>query len=157
MVRFAIDLLGLDSDDVVLDGFCGIGNFSLAMARSAGSVIGLEGSTSSVRRARENAAKNGIDNCEFEVADLFDKSLELPGLQRVSKVLLDPPRSGAEEVCKRLATHKVERLVYVSCNPQTLARDVDILVKNGFQFDGAGVIDMFPHTTHVESIACFSQ
>jgi 23S rRNA (uracil1939-C5)-methyltransferase len=72
-------------------------------------------------------------------------------------VLLDPPRSGAFEVCKKLASSKVERVVYVSCNPETLARDAEILVAGGYQFDGAGVIDMFPHTTHVESIACFSK
>jgi len=156
MVAKAIELLDLQSSDIVFDGFCGIGNFSLAMARQVEQVIGVESSEPSVERARFNADLNGITNCIFIVQDLFSESLDISGFQDVNKVLIDPPRSGAEALCKRLARLKVERVVYVSCNPVTLARDAKILVSNGYRFDGAGVIDMFPHTTHVESIASFS-
>lgn len=156
MVSRAIELLALKSTDILFDGFCGIGNFSLAAARQAKRVIGVEGSESSVLRARQNADRNGINNCVFIAQDLFAESLDISGFQDVNKVLIDPPRSGAEALCKRLASHKVEKVVYVSCNPVTLARDAKILSTNGYQFDAAGVIDMFPHTTHVESIACFS-
>ena len=156
MVAKAIELLDLKSTDIVFDGFCGIGNFSLALARQVQRVIGVESSEPSVERARFNADLNGITNCIFIAEDLFSESLDISGFQEVNKVLIDPPRSGAEALCKRLASRKVERVVYVSCNPVTLARDAKILVSNGYCFDGAGVIDMFPHTTHIESIASFS-
>ena len=155
MVRRAVELLKLNEGDQVLDAFCGIGNFSLALAKSAESVIGIESSEQSVVRARHNADLNGINNCVFIAQDLFAESFDIQGFQSINKVLLDPPRSGAESLCKMLASHKVERVVYVSCNPVSLARDTKILVENGYKFEGAGVIDMFPHTTHVESIACF--
>ena len=155
MVRRADELLQLSQTDEVLDAFCGIGNFSLALARSAGFVIGIESSEQSVIRARHNADLNGINNCVFIAQDLFAESIEIQGFQSINKVLLDPPRTGAESLCKKLASHKVERVVYVSCNPASLARDAKILVESGYKFEGAGVIDMFPHTTHVESIACF--
>ncbi|HIG41647.1 MAG: 23S rRNA (uracil(1939)-C(5))-methyltransferase RlmD [bacterium] len=157
MVLFAIDLLALNLSDRVFDGFCGIGNFSLALARKAAFVTGVESSPASIDRAQENAYQNGIFNCQFKVQDLFAAGLEIPGLQEANKVLLDPPRSGALQVCKKLATHPVERVVYVSCNPVTFASDAAFLVANGYRFEGVGVIDMFPHTTHVESIGCFSQ
>ena len=156
MVSRAVELLAPTKDDKILDGFCGIGNFSLPIARFAGEVLGVEGSVQSIQRAIENAELNGINNGVFIAQDLFAESLDIAGLQDVNKVLLDPPRSGAEALCKKLASDQVERLVYVSCNPVTLARDAKLLVANGFQFKGAGVIDMFPHTTHVESIAYFS-
>ncbi|MFT7687919.1 MAG: 23S rRNA (uracil1939-C5)-methyltransferase [Candidatus Azotimanducaceae bacterium] len=155
MVSRAIELLALEKSDIVFDGFCGIGNFSLALARICDKVIGVEGSENCVNRAQHNADKNGIKNCQFLMQDLFAESLVIPGLEEANKVLLDPPRSGAFEVCKKLASTKVERVVYVSCNPVTLARDAVLLTEAGFTLDGAGVIDMFPHTTHVESIACF--
>jgi len=156
MIPLAIELLQLNGEDNVFDAFCGIGNFSLPLATVARSVLAIESSESSVIRARENADQNGIKNAHFIASDLFATGLDIHGLQDVNKVLLDPPRSGAEEVCKKLATHKVERLVYVSCNPATLARDAKLLVESGYKFESAGVIDMFPHTNHVESIACFS-
>ena len=156
MIPLAMELLSLSAEDNVFDAFCGIGNFSLPLATVARSVLGIEGSETSVIRARENADRNGIKNVSFIAADLFAESVDIPGLQGINKVLLDPPRSGAEAVCKKLASHKVERLVYVSCNPVTLARDAKLLVESGYQFENAGVIDMFPHTNHVESIACFS-
>ncbi len=147
--------LSPQAGDRVLDLFCGIGNFSLPLARKVDWVVGIELAESSVSRARENASANRIDNCTFVVADLTRDDVMLP-LQGVNKVVLDPPRSGALSVCKALASHKVDRVVYVSCNPLTLARDAGILLESGYRMNKAGVIDMFPHTTHVESIAVFS-
>ncbi len=155
MVDQALSLLALSPDDHVLDAFCGIGNFSLAIARDAGQVLGLESSAPSVARAAQNARNNQIKNVSFEVADLHAESHEIKGLQGINKVLLDPPRSGAESLVKTLARSNIERVVYVSCNPETLARDAKILVEQGFRLGCAGIIDMFPHTTHVESIALF--
>ncbi len=155
MVNRAIELLALDASDQVLDAFCGIGNFSLAVARSGAQVFGAEFSAASIDRARHNAAHNGITNADFGVFDLHDESVEIPGFTGFNKVLLDPPRSGAMSLVKKLETRNVERVVYVSCNPETLARDADILVEQGFTLRSAGIIDMFPHTTHVESIALF--
>ncbi|MCB1692548.1 MAG: 23S rRNA (uracil(1939)-C(5))-methyltransferase RlmD [Pseudomonadales bacterium] len=156
LVARAIELLELSPADRVMDLFCGIGNFSLPIARYVGEVMGLEGVGGAVARANENAVQNALSNVSFGVADLFLG--ETPEIKAFgpNKVLLDPPRAGAEAVCKILASHKVERVVYVSCNPDTLARDARILVKSGYRMDKAGVVDMFPHTTHVESIACFS-
>ncbi|MBO6702907.1 MAG: 23S rRNA (uracil(1939)-C(5))-methyltransferase RlmD [Pseudomonadales bacterium] len=153
MVNRALELLALDSADCVFDAFCGIGNFSLAVARYAGRVIGAEQSESSITRARQNGLDNHISNVDFQVLDLHAESLEIKGLEGVNKVLLDPPRSGAERLVKKLASSDIERVVYVSCNPETLARDAKLLVENGFSLRSAGVINMFPHTTHVESVA----
>jgi len=156
LVDLAIELLDPKDGDRVLDLFCGIGNFSLAIAGRAARVTGVEASAGSVERARHNARLNDVDNVTFVTDDLFRENVEFPPVG-AGKVLLDPPRSGAWEVCKRLASSDVERVVYVSCNPVTLARDAQVLLENGYRFDKAGVIDMFPHTTHVESIACFSR
>ncbi len=155
MVDRALELLDLSDDDSVFDAFCGIGNFSLAIARYAEHVIGAEQSESSIARARQNADENGIGNAHFQVLDLHAESPEINGLEKVSKALLDPPRSGAESLVKKLASSDIERVVYVSCNPETLARDAKFLVENGFLLRSAGVINMFPHTTHVESVALF--
>ena len=153
MVSQALDLLELGPRDRVLDAFCGIGNFSLAIARTAELVCGVEQSAGSIERARSNADLNHIENVTFNVADLQAQTPEINDLQGYNKVLLDPPRSGAEEFVKLLATADVERVVYVSCNPDTLARDVKILIDRGYVLSAAGIIDMFPHTTHVESVA----
>ena len=155
MVSCAHNMLDLSRSDHVLDAFCGIGNFSLALARSAGRVTGLELSSASVERARSNARENGIQNVTFGVADLHAEALELPVNTDFNKILLDPPRSGAEALVKGLDTRDVERVVYVSCNPETLAKDARILCEQGFTLRSAGIINMFPHTTHVESIALF--
>jgi len=157
MIRQALQLLDLQPTDHVLDSFCGIGNFSLPLARVAAQVTGIELSQASVLRGAENAQRNGLSNVSFVASDLFAEDCEIPEFQSFNKILLDPPRSGALEVCKKLATHKAERVVYVSCNPTTLGRDSAILVAGGYRFESAGVIDMFPHTTHVESIACFTR
>lgn len=156
LVALVVDELALDHGDAVLDLFCGIGNFTLPVAKHCRTVMGIEASTTSVARAWANARANSVDNCSFLEADLYAEQPGFPPDFKANKAVLDPPRSGALEVCKRLASHKVERVVYVSCNPLTLARDAQVLVKSGYRLDKAGVIDMFPHTTHVESIACFS-
>ena len=157
MISQALLLLELQPTDHVLDSFCGIGNFSLPLARTAAQVTGVELSETSVLRGIENAQRNGLTNVNFLARDLFAEDWQIAEFGPFNKVLLDPPRSGALEVCKKLATHAAERLVYVSCNPTTLGRDAAILVAGGYRFEAAGVIDMFPHTTHVESIACFSR
>jgi 23S rRNA (uracil1939-C5)-methyltransferase len=157
MVRQAVDLLAPEAADRVLDLFCGLGNFSLPLARRAGEVTGVEGDADLVTRARENAQRNHIRNCRFYTTDLYAPLDNEPWLlDRFNKALLDPPRSGAQEVLPQLPRLGVERLVYVSCYPGTLARDASILVHElGYRLDSAGVMDMFPHTAHVESIAVF--
>lgn len=157
MVRRAVDLLAPGPGDRVLDAFCGIGNFSLAIARTGASVVGVEYSESSVSRAGLNARHNRLEMVRFEVANLHSDAIKTYINQSYNKVLLDPPRSGAEALVKGLASGNVERVVYVSCNPETLARDVKILVGEGFQLQSAGIIDMFPHTSHVESIALLTR
>ena len=159
MVHFAIEQLAPGPDDRVLDLFCGIGNFSLPLARKAGSVLGIEGEEALVTRAIENARKNGLANVEFNVADLS----KIDGNERwlkfnCNRLLLDPARSGAGQVVEVMNLLDPERIVYISCHPGTLARDSAILVhKHGYHLEAAGIIDMFPHTAHVESIAVFTQ
>ncbi len=157
MVPCAIELLEVQPDERVLDLFCGVGNFTLPLARRAKEVVGVEGLEVLVRRARENAELNAIDNVEFHVADLAKEVELLPWWsQGFDKVLLDPARDGAMEAIPHIAKLGVKRIVYVSCNPATLARDAGLLVNEyGYTLAKAGVMDMFPHTAHVESIALF--
>ena len=157
MVTHALSLLELNADDVVLDLFCGLGNFSLPLARHSAKVVGVEGSDAMVERASMNATANGITNTQFFCANL-EKEDALAGLihHSFNKILIDPPRTGALEIVKQIDKMSPERIVYVSCNPATLARDADILVnQHGYRMISAGVMDMFPHTSHVESIALF--
>jgi len=157
MVARAVDLLQLTDHDRVLDLYCGIGNFSLPMARRARSVLGIEGEACQVKRASQNAGLNGITNCEFRAGDLAAVEGTEPWMrQSFNKVLLDPPRSGAEALVRSLAKTRAERVVYVSCHPATLARDAGILSRTqGYRLEAAGIADMFPHTAHVEAIALF--
>jgi 23S rRNA (uracil1939-C5)-methyltransferase len=157
MIDRAVAMLDLKAEDRVLDLFCGLGNFSLPMARKAGRVVGVEGEESLVERARENAQRNNIQNVEFHMADLNGDLAAQPWYgEGFNKVLLDPPRSGAPVVVEKLLLPLPERIVYVSCDPATLARDAGILVnQHGYTLVSAGVMDMFPHTAHVESIALF--
>ena len=155
MVSQAIDLLALNAEDKVLDLFCGLGNFSLALARSAKQVIGIEGSAQMIERAKHNARNNDLTNVEFASADLENWSLANPLLEGVNKLLLDPPRSGALAIVKQISSLNISHIVYVSCNPLTLARDAEVLISQGYRMQAAGVMDMFPHTTHVESMALF--
>jgi 23S rRNA (uracil1939-C5)-methyltransferase len=154
LVRRAIAHLDPRPGDRVLDLFCGLGNFSLPIAVRGGEAIGVEGSERLVERARENAAANGLV-AQFNVANLFDAGA-CAALPRCDKLLLDPPREGAMEVVKALGTEGPQRVVYVSCDPATLARDAAVLVKTkGYRLTGAGIVNMFAHTAHVESMAVF--
>ncbi len=158
MVRRAMQLLAPQAGENIADFFCGIGNFTLPIARSGASVLGLEGLVNLVDRANESATLNKINNVKFGVADLFKMTLErLAELGKFDKWLVDPPRDGAFELVKAVTTETApKRIVYVSCNPATLARDAGVLVnEKGYTLSAAGVINMFPHTAHVESIACF--
>lgn len=159
MLASAIDLLDPQANDCVLDLFCGLGNFTLPIARRAGSVVGVEGERALVQRAEENALRNGLSNVEYVAADLFADQRDSDWARRdYNKLLLDPPRSGAAQVLEYLPRKSVRRVVYVSCHPASLARDAGTLVsQHGFQLVKAGVMDMFPHTAHVESIALFER
>jgi len=156
LVGRAVELLGLTPESSVLDLFCGLGNFTLALARNAGRAVGVEGEKGLVERARHNANLNGISNADFHLADL-GKPLDagLPWLQEsYSHVLLDPPRAGASEVLASISRLNPQRVLYISCHPGSLARDLGLLVnEHGMSLVAAGVMDMFPHTTHVESMA----
>jgi len=156
MIERALTLLDLSSTDRVLDLFCGIGNFTLPIAQFCHHVVGVEGEKNAVIQAEMNAELNAIKNAKFYCANLFDSSYnELWSQQKYDKLLLDPPRTGAKEVLAHLRIWQPQRVVYVSCNPATLARDCKILIDQGYQLEKMGVMDMFPHTQHVEAIALF--
>ncbi|PZQ16324.1 MAG: 23S rRNA (uracil(1939)-C(5))-methyltransferase RlmD [Rhodanobacter denitrificans] len=159
MIAQALALLDPQPQHRVLDLFCGLGNFTLPIARLAGAVTGVEGEAGLVARAADNARLNGIDNATFHAADLSLDQRAL-GWARADydALLLDPPRSGAAAVLDYLPGKRTRRVVYVSCHPGSLARDAGILVeRHGFELLRAGVMDMFPHTAHVESIALFER
>lgn len=157
MIARAMALLDPQAEETVLDLFCGLGNFTLPIARRVKAVVGVEGSQEMVERGTENAMANGIDNARFYSADLTTDFDETTWAKPVyDKILLDPPRSGAIEIIPRLAAFRAKKIVYISCNPATLARDAGELVKHGYVMSQAGVMDMFPHTGHVESIAEFN-
>ncbi len=159
MVNRALALLELNPDDRVLDLFCGLGNFTLPIARKAKEVIGVEGDQSLVDRAQANAKANGIENARFYAQDLTKDVSDCEWLREpFTKMLLDPPRSGAQEMMPKIAELAPGRIVYVSCHPASLARDAGLLVhEHGYKLLQAGVMDMFPHTGHVESIAVFEK
>lgn len=155
LVRRAVALLSPSKGDRIADLFCGLGNFTLPIAKSGANVTGFEGSATLVERAMENADKNGIANASFVAADLFD--MKGVNLQGFDKMLIDPPRAGAKELVESLGPALPSRIVYVSCDPATLARDAGVLVHSkGYTLECAGVVNMFPHTSHVESIALFT-
>jgi len=160
LVARALELLDPSPSSAVLDLFCGIGNFTLPLARAARAAVGVEGERALLARARANAALNGVGNALFHTADLASPpSMDLPWLrERYSHVLLDPPRSGARAVLGALAELAPQRLLYISCHPGSLARDLGVLVhEHGFTLEAAGVVDMFPHTAHVESLALLTR
>ena len=159
MVQRALEMLEPQPGEAVLDLFCGLGNFSLPLARRAGLVVAVEGDAGLVRRASGNAGRNGIANVEFHVADLFGDVTGLPWTRRrYDRVLLDPPRAGAKEILPVVAASGARRVVYISCHSGSLARDAGLLVReHGFRLAAAGVMDMFPHTTHVEAMAIFDR
>jgi 23S rRNA (uracil1939-C5)-methyltransferase len=162
LVSRAVELLELTPSSTVLDLFCGIGNFTLAMAKSAGRVVGVEGDAALVARARHNAHLNRCENAEFYAADLAKPPLPGSGTGNTAPwlrgnythVVLDPPRAGALEVLASVARLEPQRVLYISCHPGSLARDLGVLVnEHGFTLEAAGVLDMFPHTAHFESLA----
>ena len=160
LVKQAVSLLDPQPGERVVDLFCGLGNFSLAVARRGAKVLGVDGSPGLVARAQENASRNRLaEATEFRVADLFAATeASLGELGRCDKMLIDPPRDGAVEVVKALGDEGPHRIVYVSCNPATLARDAALLVHTkGYTLTSAGVVNMFPHTAHVESMALFNK
>ena len=159
MIARALELLDVQPGERVLDLFCGLGNFTLPLARVAGEVVGVEGDAGLVARARDNALHNGITNAEFHKADLATDLRQEPWFKRgFDKLLLDPARAGAIEVLKQLPLDGIKRIVYVSCHPGSLSRDAGYLVnERGWKLAKAGVMDMFPHTAHVESIAVFEK
>ena len=167
LVSRAIRLLEVKETDRVLDLFCGIGNFTLPLARKAKQVLGIEGLESLTTRAKANAEHNGlVDKASFMQSDLFEVTTEtIASWGKAERWLMDPPREGAMEICKALAELHIsqsellpQRIVYVSCNPKTLARDVEILCHQaGYTLSSAGIINMFPHTSHVESMAVFDR
>jgi 23S rRNA (uracil1939-C5)-methyltransferase len=159
MIAAALELLDAQPQDRVLDLFCGLGNFTLPLARGVREVVGVEGDHGLVQRARDNARHNSIANAHFHAADLVQ---DLRGhvwmREGFDRLLLDPPRSGADVVLKQLPLEGLKRIVYVSCHPASLARDAGYLVnERGWKLRSAGVMDMFPHTAHVESIALFER
>ena len=160
MISRAMRLLNPQSDERIADFFCGLGNFTLPIARSGAQVLGIEGSDALVKRAAQNAAHNGLSgNTEYRSMNLFEMDeARLAGLGKFDKWLIDPPRDGAMELVKSITPEIApELIVYVSCNPATLARDAAELVQRGYVLKSAGVMNMFPQTSHVESIAVFAK
>ncbi|WP_049722017.1 23S rRNA (uracil(1939)-C(5))-methyltransferase RlmD [Gilvimarinus polysaccharolyticus] len=155
MVAQVIDWLGLSQSELMWDLFCGVGNFSLPAAQLAGRVVGVEAIEAMVARGRENATAAGLNNLDFIAADLSQSSIDklIHKAGRPDAVLLDPPRDGAREICEQLGTLKRARIVYVSCNPATFARDARILVDRGYRLQRFGVMEMFPQTAHLETMA----
>jgi len=159
LIARVIELLALETSDKMLDLFCGLGNFTLPLARLGASVVGVEGSRAAVTRAKINAEHNGLGSVEFFASDLQKPDEDSSWIKRsYDKVVLDPPRAGAPEIIPFLARSTVNRVVYVSCQPATLARDIGEWVNRyGFRLESIGVLDMFPQTTHIESIALLTR
>lgn len=156
LVERVLDLLDIKSDDKILDLFCGIGNFTLPLARKCQRVFGIEGSKTSIMRAKHNAAHNNIANADFYVADLTQKLFDPAwASKKYNKILLDPPRTGAQELCLRIKDFGAQKIVYVSCSGATFARDAKILGENGYVLKNITIADMYPHTSHVESVGVF--
>lgn len=156
MVKQAVEWLEITKTDRILDLFCGLGNFSLAMAQQAHSVVGVEGIQAMVDRARSNAQINQLDNLEFYQADLEQDFTQTPWAKKAfDKILLDPARAGASGIIDKMAELGAQTVVYVSCNPTTLARDSHSLQQQGYQLKRLAMMDMFPHTSHLESMALF--
>lgn len=158
MIKQAIDWLSPAENDRILDLFCGLGNFSLPLARKASEVIGVEGSDMMVQRATDNAELNNIHNCTFMAADLSKPIKKQQWFNaNCNLALIDPPRTGAFELVKQLEDAPFERILYISCNPASLVRDAAVLCNHGYKLTQFGVMDMFPQTTHIESMALFER
>lgn len=158
MVAQVLELLDVQSNEKILDLFCGIGNFTLPLATKCNQIIGVEGNKNAGIRAKQNAEHNNIKNAEFYCTDLTKELSSLPfAQQQYDKILLDPPRTGAQEICSQIKKFGAKKIVYVSCNHATLARDAKELTNNGYKIQSARIVDMFPHTSHIETIAAFSR
>lgn len=155
MVNQALEWLAIQPGEQVLDLFCGVGNFALPLARAGAQVTALEGSLDMVRRAQENAQNNQLESLHFSSADLSKPQYADWLVKHCDAALLDPPRDGAEQLVQQLADKAVSRILYVSCNPATLARDAGLLASRGYRLMQAGIMDMFPQTAHVEAMALF--
>ncbi|MBW0237290.1 23S rRNA (uracil(1939)-C(5))-methyltransferase RlmD [Pseudomonas taetrolens] len=156
MVAQALEWLAPQADERILDLFCGLGNFALPLARQVREVVAVEGVATMVERAAQNAVSNSLHNASFVQADLSQPLVDAAWAKEgFSAVLLDPPRDGAFEIVRKLSGLGAKRLVYVSCNPATLARDTVELMKQGYRLKRAGILDMFPQTAHVEAMALF--
>jgi 23S rRNA (uracil1939-C5)-methyltransferase len=156
MIAQALAWLAPQADERILDLFCGLGNFALPLAQSVGEVVAVEGVMAMVERAEANASANGLANVRFLQADLAaPMTKDLLGKQGFAAVLLDPPRDGAWHVVQQMSASGAKRVLYVSCNPATLARDAAELVRQGYRLKRAGILDMFPQTAHVEAMALF--
>ena len=155
MIMRVLEWLNLDGSESVADYFCGIGNLTLPLATRAKSVLGFELVSSMVNKAKNNANINQLTNCEFIVEDLFSDKMKLA--KEVDKVVLDPPRAGAKTLCEQLQISKPSTIVYISCNPMTLVRDVNILQAGGYKVVKANLLDMFPHTRHIETMLLLEQ
>lgn len=153
MVQQAVDWLDPQPQQRVLDLFCGLGNFTLPLARRAGQVVGVEGAAEMVERARHNAAAAGLDNARFYRADLSESFRHAPWFRDgFELILLDPPRTGAREAVRQLAGYGARKVLYISCNPSALVADLPLLTAAGYRVTRCGIMDMFPHTAHVESM-----
>jgi len=154
MIQQTCEWLDLSEEDHVIDLFCGIGNFSLPAAKNVKGMTGYEISEKMVKKAAQNAKENGLSNTTFFAVDLFSHSLKFD--RHVNKLILDPPRAGAEHVCAQLVPPRIQYILYISCNPSSFFRDSKILIDGGYVIDKLGLIDMFPQTEHVEIMALFS-
>ncbi|NLW04235.1 MAG: 23S rRNA (uracil(1939)-C(5))-methyltransferase RlmD, partial [Pseudomonadaceae bacterium] len=160
MVKQALNWLQLQGNEKVLDLFCGFGNFTLPLAKQAAEVLGVEGSKNQVEGAKANALANNLTNAHFVAADLNLPLKEQAWLTKDAVwdwVVLDPPRAGAEAICEQMSQLGAKKVLYVSCNPATLARDSALLLQQGFELKQLGIMDMFPQTAHVECMALFVQ
>jgi 23S rRNA (uracil1939-C5)-methyltransferase len=158
MVAQALEWLAPESSDNVLDLFCGLGNFTLPLAKLCQRVVGVEGIQDMVDWAKQNAALNHLTNVEFYQANLEQDLSEMPwAKQQFDKILLDPARAGASGVIDQVSALGATRVLYVSCNPATLARDTQSLIEQGYKLVRLGMMDMFPHTSHLESMALFEK
>lgn len=160
LLKQALEMLDPTADDTVLDLFCGLGNFTLPIARYANHVVGVEGSKEMVARGMANAKHNNINNIEFHAANLMEPaSIKADWMKKhYTKILIDPPRAGAKEILPLVANFSAKRITYVSCNPSTLARDAGILVyTHNYKLKSVGIVNMFPHTSHIEAIALFEK
>lgn len=158
MVKTALDWLDLQPQDHVLDLFCGMGNFTLPLSRRVKSAVGIEGVLEMVHKAQSNAERNRCENVQFYQADLDCSFVDKPwATLPFNKILLDPPRTGAVFALNGLCALQAEKVLYVSCNPATLVRDAEILINSGYCIQKTAMLDMFPHTEHLESITLFEK